>query len=156
MNRASWCSIILWKNNLTMVPQPLGIPFNFNDTIAELNRCNQHKTNTIRKELWEIWLSNLENSIIINKEFRTYRCVYQELNVVYILGGIPGNSNTHCTIDRLVTTIDMGNISLTYSLYLRTFPYTFRTIITSFHCCCMWRTPIWHVCPDCFYENLNR
>ena len=41
----------LKENNLTMVPQPLGRPFNFNDTNAELNMCNQHKTNTIRKEL---------------------------------------------------------------------------------------------------------
>ena len=56
------------------------------------------------------------------------------------LGWIPGSSDTHCTIDRLVTTIDMGNISLTYSLYLRTFSYTFRKTITTFHCCRIWRS----------------
>ena len=42
------------ENNLTIVSPPLRRLYNFNDTITEINRCNQNKPNAIMKELPEI------------------------------------------------------------------------------------------------------
>ena len=44
----------LKENNLTMVPQYLGRLYTSDDTIAEINRCNQNKPNVIMKELREL------------------------------------------------------------------------------------------------------
>ena len=95
------------ENNLTIVSPPLVRLYISNDTIAERGSGNQHKTNTMMKELREFWLSDFENRLIKSKEFSTYHFVHHDLTFLHIWCVIRWNSDIQRTIDSLFTTTVM-------------------------------------------------